>query len=235
MDAAAICLELFGALDFLACLRRARIGRCCGGGGESREVQQEGHTSNSMKDDRRVSPAEAEECCWCRSSGSGLLLQSNMSDKTARGSSSWSEWGTIREQYHDLREHLLKMSLLDEPNPNSPANSQAAQLYQENKREYEKRLTNELVFVDFATDDKEPLPPLSVRLASQAVFLRYLVDLLALVVVEVGGESKVILAIRTGVVTNDVLNVTLAELVSGFVCVQTETFSGELLLHFDRF
>ncbi|MED6267072.1 hypothetical protein CHARACLAT_008427 [Characodon lateralis] len=34
-----------------------------------------------------------------------------------------------------------KQSLLDEPNPNSPANSQAAQLYQENKREYEKRVT----------------------------------------------------------------------------------------------
>lgn len=31
-------------------------------------------------------------------------------------------------------------SLLDEPNPNSPANSLAAQLYQENKREYEKRV-----------------------------------------------------------------------------------------------
>lgn len=31
-------------------------------------------------------------------------------------------------------------SLLDEPNPNSPANSQAAQLYHENKREYEKRV-----------------------------------------------------------------------------------------------
>jgi len=30
--------------------------------------------------------------------------------------------------------------LLDEPNPNSPANSLAAQLYQENKREYEKRV-----------------------------------------------------------------------------------------------
>ncbi|KAB1253191.1 Ubiquitin-conjugating enzyme E2 A [Camelus dromedarius] len=34
-----------------------------------------------------------------------------------------------------------KKSLLDEPNPNSPANSQAAQLYQENKREYEKRVS----------------------------------------------------------------------------------------------
>lgn len=35
----------------------------------------------------------------------------------------------------------LCQSLLDEPNPNSPANSQAAQLYQENKREYEKRVS----------------------------------------------------------------------------------------------
>lgn len=31
-------------------------------------------------------------------------------------------------------------SLLDEPNPNSPANNIAAQLYQENRREYEKRV-----------------------------------------------------------------------------------------------
>ena len=31
-------------------------------------------------------------------------------------------------------------SLLDEPNPNSPANSMAAQLYQENRREYEKKV-----------------------------------------------------------------------------------------------
>ncbi|CAJ0952588.1 unnamed protein product, partial [Mesorhabditis belari] len=31
-------------------------------------------------------------------------------------------------------------SLLDEPNPNSPANSLAAQLYQESRREYEKRV-----------------------------------------------------------------------------------------------
>ena len=36
--------------------------------------------------------------------------------------------------------HFLFQSLLDEPNPNSPANSLAAQLYQENKREYEKRV-----------------------------------------------------------------------------------------------
>jgi len=33
-------------------------------------------------------------------------------------------------------------SLLDEPNPNSPANSVAAQLYQENRREYEKRVAS---------------------------------------------------------------------------------------------
>nr|XP_033703483.1 ubiquitin-conjugating enzyme E2 B-like [Tursiops truncatus] len=32
-------------------------------------------------------------------------------------------------------------SLLDEPNPNSPANRQAAQLYQENKRGDEKRVS----------------------------------------------------------------------------------------------
>merc|ERR1712032_1517798 len=30
-------------------------------------------------------------------------------------------------------------SLLDEPNPNSPANAEAAQLFQENRREYERR------------------------------------------------------------------------------------------------
>jgi len=31
-------------------------------------------------------------------------------------------------------------SLLDEPNPNSPANNVAAQLYQENRREYEMKV-----------------------------------------------------------------------------------------------
>ena len=35
---------------------------------------------------------------------------------------------------------IFQQSLLDEPNPNSPANSLAAQLYQENRREYEKRV-----------------------------------------------------------------------------------------------
>ncbi len=45
------------------------------------------------------------------------------------------------ELEHGLRFVWLFQSLLDEPNPNSPANSQAAQLYQENKREYEKRVS----------------------------------------------------------------------------------------------
>ena len=31
-------------------------------------------------------------------------------------------------------------SMLDEPNPNSPANAEAAKLYKENRREYEKRV-----------------------------------------------------------------------------------------------
>lgn len=34
----------------------------------------------------------------------------------------------------------LFQSLLSDPNPNSPANSMAAQLYKENRREYEKRV-----------------------------------------------------------------------------------------------
>ena len=34
----------------------------------------------------------------------------------------------------------LFQSLLDEPNPNSPANNLAAKLYQENRREYEKKV-----------------------------------------------------------------------------------------------
>ena len=35
---------------------------------------------------------------------------------------------------------LLVKSLLHDPNPNSPANNEAAQLFRENKREYEKRV-----------------------------------------------------------------------------------------------
>ncbi|CAG0915401.1 unnamed protein product [Notodromas monacha] len=48
-------------------------------------------------------------------------------------------------------------SLLDEPNPNSPANSLAAQLYQENRREYEKRVAAivEQSWLNFADEDNE--------------------------------------------------------------------------------
>lgn len=56
-----------------------------------------------------------------------------------------------------VRSHL--QSLLDEPNPNSPANSLASQLYQENRREYEKRVMAivEQSWVAFGDekDDKE--------------------------------------------------------------------------------
>ncbi len=47
-------------------------------------------------------------------------------------------------------------SLLDEPNPNSPANSEAAQLYEENRREYEKRVAAvvELSWVHFSIDQE---------------------------------------------------------------------------------
>lgn len=34
----------------------------------------------------------------------------------------------------------LFQSLLHDPNPNSPANNEAAQLYRENRREYEKKV-----------------------------------------------------------------------------------------------
>ena len=35
---------------------------------------------------------------------------------------------------------ILFQSLLHDPNPNSPANNEAAQLYRENRREYEKKV-----------------------------------------------------------------------------------------------
>lgn len=55
----------------------------------------------------------------------------------------------------------LLQSLLDEPNPNSPANSQAAQLYQENKREYEKRVS---AIVEQSWRDSWPCTPANKRL-----------------------------------------------------------------------
>jgi len=36
--------------------------------------------------------------------------------------------------------YLIVQSLLHDPNPNSPANNTAAQLYRENRREYEKKV-----------------------------------------------------------------------------------------------
>jgi ubiquitin-conjugating enzyme E2 A len=49
-------------------------------------------------------------------------------------------------------------SLLDEPNPNSPANSVAAQLYQENRREYEKRVAAivEQSWQSYSTEEGDP-------------------------------------------------------------------------------
>ena len=48
-------------------------------------------------------------------------------------------------------------SLLDEPNPSSPANSLAAQLYQENRREYEKRVAAivEQSWLNFNDDEEK--------------------------------------------------------------------------------
>ncbi|TWW55244.1 hypothetical protein D4764_09G0002930 [Takifugu flavidus] len=43
------------------------IGPGCGGGGESKETQPANHTSNRLKDDRRVSSAETQECSFTMS------------------------------------------------------------------------------------------------------------------------------------------------------------------------
>lgn len=52
----------------------------------------------------------------------------------------------------------MPQSLLDEPNPNSPANSLAAQLYQENRREYEKRVAAivETSWLNFQEEEEDP-------------------------------------------------------------------------------
>lgn len=60
-------------------------------------------------------------------------------------------------------------SLLDEPNPNSPANSQAAQLYQENKREYEKRVS---AIVEQSCRDGWPYDPVCLLLSCVLHFSR---------------------------------------------------------------
>ena len=45
-------------------------------------------------------------------------------------------------------------SLLHDPNPNSPANNEAAQLYRENRREYEKKVAA-IVQESWNDDDDE--------------------------------------------------------------------------------
>jgi ubiquitin-conjugating enzyme E2 A len=48
------------------------------------------------------------------------------------------QWSPI----YDIAAILTSIqSLLSDPNPNSPANSEAAKLYVENKREYSRRVT----------------------------------------------------------------------------------------------
>ena len=49
-------------------------------------------------------------------------------------------------------------SLLDEPNPNSPANGQAAQLYNENRREYVKQVRAIVESSWQASEKAEPAP-----------------------------------------------------------------------------
>ncbi|KAG5263356.1 hypothetical protein AALO_G00263960 [Alosa alosa] len=84
-----------------------------------------------------------------------------------------------------------------------------------------------------ATDNEEALLALSVRLAAQAILLGHLVDLLALVIIELGGEAQVIAAVRHGIIANDLLNVSFGELAPGPVHIHAQAFPGELLLHPD--
>ena len=59
------------------------------------------------------------------------------------------QWSPI----YDISAILTSIqSLLCDPNPNSPANSEAARLYQENRREYERKV-KEIVEQSWATDD----------------------------------------------------------------------------------
>jgi len=59
------------------------------------------------------------------------------------------QWSPI----YDISAILTSIqSLLCDPNPNSPANSEAARLYQENRREYERKV-KEIVEQSWAADD----------------------------------------------------------------------------------
>ena len=40
-----------------------------------------------------------------------------------------------------INDIILFQSLLEDPNPNSPANVEAAKLFQENRREYDRKVT----------------------------------------------------------------------------------------------
>ena len=60
------------------------------------------------------------------------------------------QWSPI----YDISAILTSIqSLLSDPNPSSPANSEAARLYQENRREYERKV-KEVVENSWAADDE---------------------------------------------------------------------------------
>lgn len=50
--------------------------------------------------------------------------------------------------------HLCLQSLLHDPNPNSPANNEAAQLFRENRREYNLRVAS-IVTESWKADDND--------------------------------------------------------------------------------
>ena len=61
------------------------------------------------------------------------------------------QWSPI----YDISAILTSIqSLLCDPNPSSPANSEAARLYQENRREYERKV-KEVVEQSWVADDDE--------------------------------------------------------------------------------
>ena len=64
------------------------------------------------------------------------------------------QWSPI----YDIRAILISIrSLLCDPNPAKPANSEAARLYQENRREYERKV-KEIVVASWVSDDDSPQP-----------------------------------------------------------------------------
>lgn len=62
------------------------------------------------------------------------------------------QWSPI----YDIAAILTSIqSLLTDPNPNSPANVEAAKLYQENRREYDRRVAE---IVEASWEDDEEVP-----------------------------------------------------------------------------